>query len=78
MMLDQECRVIAERLGLDIVVDELPVALAGIDVRPAMAGGRAAEKTKAHHRLLRCCANVAHLECLTSVGRHSWAAAPNE
>ena len=43
MMLDQKRRVIAERLGLDIVVDELPVALAGIDVRPAMAGCRAAE-----------------------------------
>ena len=43
MMLDQEGRVIAERLGLDIVFDELLVALAGIDVRPAVAGRRAAE-----------------------------------
>ncbi len=43
MMLDQEGRMIAERLGLDIVVDELLVALAGIDVRSAMAGRGAAE-----------------------------------
>jgi len=43
MMLDQERRMIAERLGLDIIVDKLLVALPGIDVRPAMAGRRAAE-----------------------------------
>ncbi len=48
MMLDQKRRMIAERLGLDIVVDELLVALAGIDVRSAMAGRGAAEKTKPH------------------------------
>ena len=45
---------IAERLGLDIVFDELLVTLPGIDIRPAMAGRRAAEKSKPHHRLLRC------------------------
>ena len=43
MMLDQKGRVIAERLGLDIVFDELLIALAGIDVRPAVTGGGAAE-----------------------------------
>ena len=49
---------IAKRLGLDIVFDELLVTLPGIDVRPAMAGRRAAEKSKPHHRLLRCAANL--------------------
>ncbi len=34
---------IAKRLGLDIVFDKLLVALAGIDVRPAVASGGAAE-----------------------------------
>ncbi len=48
MMLDQKARVIAERLGLDIVVDELLIALAGIDVRPTVTGGGAAEKTEPH------------------------------
>ncbi len=43
MMLDQEGRMIAERLGFDIVFDELLIALAGIDVRPAVAGCGAAE-----------------------------------
>ena len=42
-MLDQKGRMIAERLGLDIIFDELLIALAGIDVRAAMAGGSAAE-----------------------------------
>ena len=51
MMLDQERRVIAERLGLDIVFDELLVALPGIDIRAAMAGRRAAEKSKPHEAL---------------------------
>ena len=43
MMLDQKARVVAERLGLDVVVDELPIALAGIDIRSAVSGGGAAE-----------------------------------
>ena len=43
VMLDQKSRMVAQRLGLDIVFDELPVALAGIDVRAAVAGRRAAE-----------------------------------
>jgi len=38
MMLDDKGRVIAERLGLDVVIDELLVALAGINIRPAVAG----------------------------------------
>ena len=43
MMLDQKSRVIAERLGFDIVIDELLIALAGIDVRSTVARGGAAE-----------------------------------
>ncbi len=43
MMLDQKGRMVAERLGLDIVFDELLIALAGIDVRAAMTGGSATE-----------------------------------
>jgi hypothetical protein len=58
-MLDQEGRMIAERLGLNILFDELLITLPGIDIRPAMAGRRAAEKSKPHHRLLRCSGNVA-------------------
>src|ERR1700682_4230818 len=58
VMLDQERRMIAERLGLDVVFDELLIALPGIDIRAAMAGRRAAEKSKPHHRLLRCAANL--------------------
>jgi hypothetical protein len=42
-MFDQKSRVIAERFGLDIIVDELLVALAGIDVGTAVAGRRTAE-----------------------------------
>ena len=56
MMFDQEGRVIAERLGLDVIVDELLVALPGIDIRPAMAGRRAAEKSKPHRDVLCCVA----------------------
>ncbi len=43
MMLDQKARVIAEHLRLDIIVDELLVALTGIDVRSTVASGGAAE-----------------------------------
>jgi hypothetical protein len=48
MMLDKKRGMIAERFGLDIVFDELPIALAGIHVRTAMAGGGAAEKAETH------------------------------
>jgi hypothetical protein len=44
---------VAQRLGLDIVFDELPVALAGIHVGAAVARGGAAEQTKAHEELSR-------------------------
>ena len=43
MMLDQKGRMVAEPLGLDIVVDELLIALAGIHVGSAVAGRGAAE-----------------------------------
>src|ERR1043166_5438523 len=48
-MLDQEGAFVAERLGLDVVVDELAVALAAVHVRVGVTGGgRAAEKTELH------------------------------
>src|SRR5262249_56306090 len=53
MMLDQKGGMVAQRLGLDIVFDELPIALTGIHVRPAVTRGGAAEQTKAH-ALLSC------------------------
>ncbi len=43
VVFNQKGRVIAERLGLDIVVDELAVAVAGIHIGPAVAGGGAAK-----------------------------------
>ena len=56
MMLDEKRRMIAQRFGLDIVVDKLPIALSGINVRAAMARRRAAEQTKAHERVSRVAA----------------------
>ena len=43
MMLDQKGRVIAERLGFDVVIDELFVTEARVDVGPAAARGGAAK-----------------------------------
>ena len=51
MMFDQKGRMIAQRLSLDIVFDELPIALAGIHVGAAMAGRGAAEQTEAHEQI---------------------------
>ena len=43
MMFDQKSSVITERLGFDIIIDELLIALAGIDVRSPVARNGAAE-----------------------------------
>src|SRR5689334_18084741 len=59
MMLDQKRRMVAQRLGFDIVFDELPIALTGIHVRPTVARGGAAEQTKAH-------AELSCLDCYSS------------
>src|SRR6516162_5435543 len=48
MMLDQEGAVIAERLGFDIVFDEVAEALAAVGVGAAAPGLRTAEKSKSH------------------------------
>src|SRR6516165_932955 len=64
--LDEKGGMITERLGLDIVFDELTITLARIRVGAAMAGRGAAEQTEAHEGLsyfaafLLCRANVAH------------------
>ena len=60
MMFDQKGRMVAQRLGLDIIFDELPIALAGIHVGPAMARGGTTEQTKAHEWFSCLLANVAH------------------
>src|SRR5215831_8782410 len=52
VMLDKKGAVKAERLGLDIVVDEVSKTLAAVGVRPAAPGLRAAEQSKAHLVLL--------------------------
>ena len=66
MMLNEKGGMITERLGLNIVFDELAITLARIRVGAAMAGRGAAEQTEAHEGLsyfaafLLCRANVAH------------------
>src|SRR6516162_4949847 len=48
MMLDQKGAVIAQRLGFDVVLDELAEALAAVGVGTAAPSLRAAEKSKSH------------------------------
>ncbi len=48
MMLDEKRAVIAERLGLDIVLDEVAEALAAVGVGAAAPGLRTAEESKSH------------------------------
>jgi hypothetical protein len=52
-MLDQESAVIAERLGFDIVVDEVAEPLAAVGVGTAAPRLCAAEQSKTHRLLLR-------------------------
>src|SRR6516165_12791468 len=49
MVLDQKRAVIPERLGLDIVLDELAEALAAIGVGAAAPRLSTAEQSKSHH-----------------------------
>src|SRR6516225_535321 len=48
MMLDQKGAVIAERLGFDIVLDEIAEALAAVGVGAAAPGLGTAKKSKSH------------------------------
>src|SRR5205823_246087 len=52
MMLDEKGAVVAERLGLDIVLDEIANALAAVGIGAAAPGLGTAEKSKSHHLLL--------------------------
>src|SRR5947209_8530753 len=52
MMLDEKGAVKAERLGFDIVIDELAEALAAVRVGTAAPCLRAAEQSKTHRLLL--------------------------
>jgi hypothetical protein len=48
MMLDHEARRIAERFGLDIVVDVVAEARAGVDIASAALRLRRAEQSEFH------------------------------
>src|ERR1700738_759601 len=52
MMLDEKRSVVAERLGYDIVLDEIAKALAAVGVGAAAPGLGTAEKSKSHRLLL--------------------------
>src|SRR5713101_7057940 len=54
VVLDDERAVEAERLGLDVVVDELAEPLAAVELGTAASRRRTAEQTELH-RLLLCC-----------------------
>src|SRR6201987_2774821 len=53
VMLDEKGAVIAERLGFDIVVDELAKPLAAVGIGTAAPRLGAAEQSKTHRLLLR-------------------------
>src|SRR3981081_4581898 len=52
MMLDEERAVIAERLGLDIVLNEFTKPLTAVGIGPGASCLRAAEESKSHSLLL--------------------------
>src|SRR5579875_2563284 len=62
MVLDQERGIIAERLRLDIVFNELFISGRGIRTARTAAGGGAAEKAEPHQdRLHICRSNLAKI-----------------
>src|SRR6266852_2087900 len=58
VVLDEKGAVVAERLGLDIVLDELAETLAAVDLGAAAPGLRTAKKSKPHRLLLKLSARV--------------------
>ena len=48
MVLDEERALVAERLGLEVLLDELAEPGAAVDVGPAAPGLRAAEEPETH------------------------------
>ena len=48
MMLDEKCAVVAQRLGFDIIVDEVAKALAAVGIGAGSPGLRAAEQSEFH------------------------------